>query len=374
MAKYAVSDDGVEALYACADRVEECLDTIRSETHAMRSATDDYADTLGPHRAELASALEDIASAVEQASEPAEDIAELIRDVADGYREIMDSDLFGGIGSAVGKMVAGAAAAFGIGAAVAGAGAGGGNSGPNSNSGSEAGGNSGDPKTDQGTGSQKCLGVSVRGKIPDGYENVIKSRYENADPTAKKVFDKFAGNLEIQNSEYPSDLTAHYSPVGTPAHPRGVYYNASADLNNPRGAGATYYHELGHMIDHASSGYKTQLSDNAEFEKALRDDGNKVLSVYKNMSDEKKKGFLKYIRQDSAHSFSDLIDAITGGELQGYYGHEREYWSRKGSLTSEAFAHFFEASMGGGSKAEFLSRMFPNAFAKFKELIGSVSN
>lgn len=58
------------------------------------------------------------------------------------------------------------------------------------------------------------------------------------------------------------------------------------------------------------------------------------------------------------HSFSDLIDGLTKGEIHGIYSHPRDYWKKSGSLPKEAFAHFFEASMGGGEKLNLLSNMF----------------
>lgn len=56
-------------------------------------------------------------------------------------------------------------------------------------------------------------------------------------------------------------------------HSRGVYYNATAYMTNRRGAGTTYFHELGHMIDHLSTGYQNNLSNNANFGRALVEDG-----------------------------------------------------------------------------------------------------
>lgn len=78
------------------------------------------------------------------------------------------------------------------------------------------------------------------------------------------------------------------------------------------------------------------------------------------------------IRQNSAHSFSDLIDATTNGQLHGSYGHSRNYWTRPGNLQAEAFAHFFEASMGEQDKLEFLSNFFPTAFGIFSSMIDSI--
>lgn len=106
---------------------------------------------------------------------------------------------------------------------------------------------------------QYCLGVLTQGSTPDGYIAVISQRHENAEQNVREVFDHFAGKLMIQDSEYPPDQTAHYSPGNYIGHSRGVYYNAASDMTNPRGAGTTYFHELAHMIDHASCNYRSNL-------------------------------------------------------------------------------------------------------------------
>lgn len=187
---------------------------------------------------------------------------------------------------------------------------------------------------------QYCLGVLTQGAFPDEYVDILTARHENAEPNVKKVFDHYAQNLMIKDSNYPPDETAHYAPRGLESHPRGVYYNATADMNNPRGAGTTYFHELAHMIDHASMNYQGNLSNTAEFGNALVEDGQRILSLYNSLSPERQANFLSRIRQDSAHSFSDLIDATTGGQLHGRYGHSSQYWTYPGNLQAEAFAHF----------------------------------
>ena len=99
---------------------------------------------------------------------------------------------------------------------------------------------------------------------------------------------------------------------------------------------------------------------------------NKISQISADIHSLESSNFLTRIHQDSAHSFSDLIDATTNGELYGRYGHSREYWQRPGNLQAEAFAHFFEASMGGGWKLELLSNLFPTAFAIFRDKIESI--
>ena len=116
----------------------------------------------------------------------------------------------------------------------------------------------------------------------------------------------------------------------------------------------------------------SNLSNTPEFAEALVEDGQRILSLYNNLPVEKQTAFLTRIRQDSAHSFSDLIDATTNGQLHGNYGHSRNYWTRPGNLQAEAFAHFFEASMGDQGKLELLANFFPTAFGIFSSMIDSI--
>lgn len=218
------------------------------------------------------------------------------------------------------------------------------------------------------------LGILTKGILSPEYEKILKKRHENAEPQVKKVFDQFRNHLQIQDSNYPSNQTPHYLITNYDGRRRGVYLNADADANNPKGAGTTYFHELAHMIDHASTGFLGNASNTPEFQKALIEDGERILNVYNNLSDERKLSFKTRIRSDTAHSFSDLVDATTNGRLRGSYGHSREYWSRAGNLQAEAFAHFFEASMGNEQKLKLLSNFFPTAFGEFSKIIDSITD
>ena len=110
---------------------------------------------------------------------------------------------------------------------------------------------------------------------------------------------------------------------------------------------------------------RVTYSNTSEFAAALIEDGQRILNLYNNLSIERQTAFLNRIRQNSAHSFSDLIDATTNGQLHGSYGHSRNYPTRPGNLQAEAFAHFFEASMGEQDKLEFLSNFFPDSVWHF---------
>lgn len=219
---------------------------------------------------------------------------------------------------------------------------------------------------------QDNLGVWVNGKVPAGYPEAITARYENAEPTVRKVFDRFAEQLVIRDGDYSAAEIPHYAPQGWEGHPRGVYYNAGADANNPKGVGSTYFHELGHMIDHVAGDGQSYLSNTERFRDALVEDGRQVLQMFQQQDAVGQYNFLCLIYQDAAHSCSDLIDAVTDGQLSGRYGHSRDYWRRDGNLQAEAFAHFFEASMGGGWKLELLTDMFRSSLGIFYEMMESL--
>lgn len=219
-----------------------------------------------------------------------------------------------------------------------------------------------------------CLGVLVKGELPSGYENIIFERYDNAEAGVKKVFDNYANQLIVKDSNYPCGKIQHYMPNGVPGHSRGVYFNAMEDANNPRGNGSTYFHELAHMIDHVSTGFNKNLSNNNEFAQALIGDASKILDAYNNCTPEQQRNFINSLRMnDRTHSFQDLLDATTNGVISAGWGHRRDYWTKSGNLQAEAFAHFFEASMGAPDKLAMFTRYFPTAFAKFSEMIESIT-
>lgn len=94
---------------------------------------------------------------------------------------------------------------------------------------------------------QYCLGVLTRGNVPEGYLNVISERHQNGETRVRRVFDHFTNQMLIQDANYPPNQTAHYAPMNYEGHRRGVYYNATSDMTNPRGAGTTYFLSLIHI-------------------------------------------------------------------------------------------------------------------------------
>lgn len=216
-----------------------------------------------------------------------------------------------------------------------------------------------------------CGGIKAFGKIPSGYSSLINERVQKAQKSVRNLYHKFSNQLIIQDVDYAPDQTPHYSPDNFSDHCRGIYLNATIDLTNSRGPGKTFFHELGHMIDHAINGFGENASNTLAFYDALIADGKRVTELFNNASSESKIKFLKNLRSENAHSCSDLLDAVTDGKIHGKYGHSPDYWQKPGNLQAEAFAHFFEASMGDQDKLQLIKKMFPHGYQEFQRIVQS---
>ena len=90
--KYAVNDEGVQAMNAMASAVTEAIEEVQTLTTTMQSSADEYENTLGPHKASLDDALGDISESIKQAGEPANSVAEKLVEVAEAYQDIIGND------------------------------------------------------------------------------------------------------------------------------------------------------------------------------------------------------------------------------------------------------------------------------------------
>lgn len=214
----------------------------------------------------------------------------------------------------------------------------------------------------------------TQGNLPEAYQKIVLNRHENASDAARRVFDNFSEKLSIQSTAYSADKTPHYLHKPSNGCKIGVYYNAGDDMQNKRGAGSTYYHELAHMIDHAAMDFQSFLSDRPEFYEALMHDAQNVLNHFERAGDNVKAAFIAGLRKNNrTHSVQDLLDAATHGKICIGWGHEPQYWQTSGNLQKEAFAHFFEASMGADDKVQYLRYFFPTAFNVFDTMLEDIA-
>ena len=82
---------------------------------------------------------------------------------------------------------------------------------------------------------------------------------------------------------------------------------------------------------------------------------------------------LEQTTDEEGHILSDLFGALSGGECKGNWGHAPDYWKSDKKITSEAFAHFFSASVTGNNiKLETIQAIFPNAYEEFLKMVGDM--
>ena len=145
------------------------------------------------------------------------------------------------------------------------------------------------------------------------------------------------------------------------------------DLKNQRGAGVTYFHEHGHLIDNATK----YLSDDKEFKQLLESDSLKYRIEYGkehhlNTFDKVDKAISKELDDMRKHSaVSDMFEGITHGNIHGCAGHPDEYWDNEKNITSEAFAHMFEAQFDEERYAQ-MKKYFPQSLAYFEKKLKGV--
>ena len=71
------------------------------------------------------------------------------------------------------------------------------------------------------------------------------------------------------------------------------------------------------------------------------------------------------------NAVSDLMGGLSGNRARGNWGHKRSYWSTKGALEQEAFAHMYEAQFSA-DKYALMQKYFPSALAEFEKLLKGV--
>lgn len=203
------------------------------------------------------------------------------------------------------------------------------------------------------------------------YKDALNLKFAKGSDEAKKAFNKFVPSDSVADAAFAG--TAHFNPAT-----QKINMNFADDLQNKRGAGATFFHEHGHFIDFMAAGasnYDYLSTTSQTFGALLQSDFKEYVKTYKKQHKMKAADAYNAISLEllghEKHSLSDLLDGISKGKCSGMYGHKRSYWSNQGALEKEAFAHMFEASFDS-NKYALMKQYFPNALAEFEKMLKGV--
>lgn len=215
------------------------------------------------------------------------------------------------------------------------------------------------------TGFDSVMGLSIEdGTVAHDFIGAVYSRYNISERTSRAVFDYVIKNSQITIKTIDADVE-HYDP-----RDRSLHLDIKYDETDSQGRGAGYFHEFGHAMDHALGG-STYLSSDDNFLEALKKDYNEILVRF-NAGPQKAKKFLSFLENPVAYPISDLLEGLSNGAISGGYGHmegDIDYWKNKYAVCNEAFAHFFEASMGSPERLKYIKLVFPNAYDQYQKMI-----
>ena len=204
------------------------------------------------------------------------------------------------------------------------------------------------------------------------YSSALKTRFSHCSKSAQKAFNKYIPNNSVVNNHFEG--VQHYTS-NSRFEPVGIYMHYGMDLNNERGAGATWFHEHGHMIDDLSGNvsYRNEI-----FLDSLKKDYNDLLHKYaiKHPNLEYSEIYslistdLSDMRKHSA--VSDLLHGLSKENIEGCATHPRRkdgssYWNDV-SLCQEAFAHMFECQ-SDSLRYDQMKKYFPNSLKTFEYLL-----
>lgn len=202
------------------------------------------------------------------------------------------------------------------------------------------------------------------------FQNEVAERVANPELPAsvRKTHAKLGARCPVASQQ--THGTAHYNPVT-----RRIHFNLEEDLQNDCGSLSTYFHEVGHWVDHNARPGRC-LSDTPSFRQALEQDWDTYVQAtqlrYGCDLDTAYYHIEQELMQDvDLHAdVSDIIGGLTQCKCQNPWGHSPKYWKKDPTLlTKEAFANMYSSSMGSPQRIALFNRYFPTAYRKFTELL-----
>ena len=185
------------------------------------------------------------------------------------------------------------------------------------------------------------------------FQEVVKSMPEQSRMYFEYIGDAGNNPTVFEKTDRP-DVEFAYNPQKDL-----VYYNPDAQEFSKIDPMVAITHEESHRIDHLffSSWESSALTA------AIREAQEQVMS--------EPELFRKRAQADKAGYFSDIISALSAGEIDDIIGHDRDYWKLPRTRECEVFANLFTlVSLRKESELAFLNDRFPELVRIFMEVSG----
>ena len=348
MSKYAVNEEGVQALNSVAKSIIEATGIILDLANRLQNASNENTDVLGPHKASLFSAIKQIKQAEKDAIEPIDEMSNTLKDVAQSYEEIIANDRLSSNNS-------------------------------NSNDSSDKGlftykarrnGQGDNVKVTNQILAGKASAFSTNAeKLGSSFINGMQNTLDKSSHSdVKKIYEKYGSKLQVKD--------ANYSGGAFYRHGDGVFINkdvvSKGDMiHEPY---QTAFHEFGHNIDYIMGNGEpiSETWNNGELMSAIKDDFNNLKGIKSNEE------LVSSLRGEMARSgwsikdigsVSDIIESMTGISYPLGVGHGSSYWNNR-LPCKEFFAETLDGAASNEGSYSFLKRMFPRSVAVVHKILG----
>lgn len=201
----------------------------------------------------------------------------------------------------------------------------------------------------------------------------------------KTKADYILGFFDKMRVDIKDMVTKYYDNVGV-KHEEGNSYHYLGNLYLQRfkekeRQAEVFWHELGHGIDFYAKKEKNGGINPTEYigmdymKAPASKDIKALLDNYRNNSDFRSKVNGELRRREVDPAVSDIFCSLTHAEVQGYWGHSREYYQRaENRMYSETFANLTSLyARGQYQDVEYVRQYFPNVVKAYDELVRKIN-
>ena len=204
------------------------------------------------------------------------------------------------------------------------------------------------------------------------YKRLIISRIQGMSPEIKSVYNAYAKRFVCLDASFNG--TSYFSPIEG-----GFKVDSSSDINNPRGAGSTFFHESGHMIDwllgkEVGAPY---ISSYSKLTQAIQNDlDNNLTNIMQKENCDLVTAKHKLSEELMSHPYdsscvSDVFGGLTDNAVSGFFGHSKEYWKArdKDTVGCEAFAEISAQIVCSPSAFAYTQSLMPTTVRAYMDII-----